>query len=418
MLSSLALITLVSAVKTRPCTEFRRIVEFRELSTAQKQSYWDAVKCLRQSPSKFFPGTIQTRWEDLVDVHAQASPQIHNTAQFLPWHRYFLSVYYNILETECQYNGPGVYWDWTVDSQAPDRSTIWDDYGKRTRGCVYIPAVGYLNTNLPWKHCVARRWIQRSANEPALMGSYYSASAISFIVSNNKYDSFRQALESGPHNNVHEGIGGDMNDLTSSPNDPMFFAHHQNIDRLWAKWQKLHPSVAMTFEGKSNSWHKANKDDTMLFFGLTPDIKVSQALDPAGNGANNNLMCLEYSNSITPQQAGIIRKREVSIFNQTTPDSFDRTQLFNLRPPTPVSDASLKAWNYDDAYIAKIRSAENKVSKYLEFLNKKPLLFPSSLKNLEQGNTFGWVSKSNEQQEKEDLSSKALLEEYGISFEF
>ena len=210
-----------------------------------------------------------------------------------------------------------------------------------------------------------------------------------------------------------------MGHLSTSPNDPMFFAHHQNIDRLWAKWQKLHPSVAMTYKDKSKSWwNKVNKDDTMLFFGLTPDIKVSQALDPAGNGANNNLMCLEYSNSITPQQAGIISKREVSNFNQTTPDAFDRTQLFNLRPPTPVSDASLKAWNYDDADIAKIRSAENKVSKYLEFLNKKPLLFPSSLKNLEQGNTFGWVSKSNEQQEKEDLSSKALLEEYGISFEF
>jgi hypothetical protein len=217
-----------------------------------------------------------------------------------------------------------------------------------------------------------------------------------------------------------------MGHLSTSPNDPMFFAHHQNIDRLWAKWQKLHPSVAMTYKGKgptrkrtrSGTNQGAEKDDTMFYFGLTPDIKVSQALDPAGNGANNNLMCLEYSNSITPQQAGIISKREVSNFNQTTPDAFDRTQLFNLRPPTPVSDASLKAWNYDDADIAKIRSAENKVSKYLEFLNKKPLLFPSSLKNLEQGNTFGWVSKSNEQQEKEDLSSKALLEEYGISFEF
>jgi hypothetical protein len=214
-----------------------------------------------------------------------------------------------------------------------------------------------------------------------------------------------------------------MGHLSTSPNDPMFFAHHQNIDRLWAKWQKLHPSVAMTYKGKgptrkrtrSGTNQGAEKDDTMFYFGLTPDIKVSQVLDSAGK-----MMCIEYSNSITPQQGGIINKREASILNQTTPESFDRAQLCNLRTPTPVSDESLKAWNYDDAAIAKIRSAENEVSKYLEFLNNKKstTLCPSSLNNLEQGNTFGWVSKSNEQQEEEDLSNKVLLEEYGISFEF
>jgi hypothetical protein len=27
----------------------------------------------------------------------------------------------------------------------------------------------------------------------------------------------------------------------SSPNDPVFWLHHCNIDRLWAEWQAMHP---------------------------------------------------------------------------------------------------------------------------------------------------------------------------------
>jgi hypothetical protein len=200
MLSILALISLVLAVETRsknpstrPCSETRKIIEYRELSSLQKQSYWKAVKCLRQKPSKLHTGSEQTLWEDLVEVHDKASPQVHNTAQFLPWHRYFLTVYYNFLETECQYNGPGVYWDWTVDSQAPDRSTIWDDFGDQSHGCVNIPAVGLLTSNVPSKHCVTRRWTKsRHGTERSLMGAYYCSSAIFYVLENENYDNFRQ----------------------------------------------------------------------------------------------------------------------------------------------------------------------------------------------------------------------------------
>ncbi|TVZ05435.1 tyrosinase family protein [Trebonia kvetii] len=38
------------------------------------------------------------------------------------------------------------------------------------------------------------------------------------------------------HNRVHVWVGGSMSPL-SSPNDPVFFLHHCNVDRLWAQWQ-------------------------------------------------------------------------------------------------------------------------------------------------------------------------------------
>lgn len=64
----------------------------------------------------------------------------------------------------------------------------------------------------------------------------------------NTTSSFRNLLEgweseSGDvdvHNLGHVWVGGSMLPPTS-PNDPVFFMHHCNIDRLWALWQLRHP---------------------------------------------------------------------------------------------------------------------------------------------------------------------------------
>jgi len=43
------------------------------------------------------------------------------------------------------------------------------------------------------------------------------------------------------HNRVHVWVGGAMGPM-SSPNDPVFFLHHCNVDRLWAQWWSDDPS--------------------------------------------------------------------------------------------------------------------------------------------------------------------------------
>ena len=55
----------------------------------------------------------------------------------------------------------------------------------------------------------------------------------------NSTQSFRNDLESrhdGMHNRVHGWVGGHMGRGHSS-NDPIFFLHHCNVDRIWAFWQ-------------------------------------------------------------------------------------------------------------------------------------------------------------------------------------
>jgi hypothetical protein len=45
------------------------------------------------------------------------------------------------------------------------------------------------------------------------------------------------AVFGGPHARVHNAFApGDMADLQYSPRDPVFYAHHGNIDRLWTSW--------------------------------------------------------------------------------------------------------------------------------------------------------------------------------------
>ena len=41
---------------------------------------------------------------------------------------------------------------------------------------------------------------------------------------------------------MHIWVGGDMGPGTS-PNDPVFFLHHCNVDRFWALWQHAHPGL-------------------------------------------------------------------------------------------------------------------------------------------------------------------------------
>ena len=50
------------------------------------------------------------------------------------------------------------------------------------------------------------------------------------------------ALEETPHNNIHANIGGAnglLGNLFVAARDPLFFAHHANVDRLWESWLAL-----------------------------------------------------------------------------------------------------------------------------------------------------------------------------------
>jgi tyrosinase len=82
------------------------------------------------------------------------------------------------------------------------------------------------------------------------------------------------------HNVVHGWVGGPLSSgavrprirgtmlLPTSPNDPVFFLHHANVDRLWAAWQAAH--TGKTYEPKKGQ--DGNNADTAMapFAGVDP----------------------------------------------------------------------------------------------------------------------------------------------------
>ena len=60
-------------------------------------------------------------------------------------------------------------------------------------------------------------------------------------------------LENSPHNNVHNQLGLPMRDRFLSPNDPVFWLHHSNMDRAWVRWLQVGGHQNPT-SPSSNAW--------------------------------------------------------------------------------------------------------------------------------------------------------------------
>jgi hypothetical protein len=410
----IASVAALTAVVQSQCATIQTHVEWRELTPQQQTDYLNGIKCLREKPTKLKNGFSTTLFEDLAAVHASAGEEIHGVPAFLPWHRVFLAVHDQLLRNECNYKGPMPYWDWTFDSQAPDKSPIWTSFGKTKRGCLTIPALGAMRSNVPSNHCVTRQWIDND-----LLSAQYNSVQMQLIMGAKTFNAFRENLEGAPHNSVHVAIGGDMSDVGMSPNDPIFYMHHRNIDRHWWRWQRRNPKLANTYTGVTNMNVQAKKTDTMRFFGLIPDTTVQRGMNASSN-ALNGLMCFRYSNSVKPKTAAVtkrsvIAKRDVSqgIYNSDTPAPTDRSDKFNIRVPKPIDTAFLKKMKYSDARIAALRKTEDTVKRLSEFVNSMPIVFPETLGDLETGEVVGYRPKTDAEVIADEKLTTALVKAFG-----
>lgn len=250
--------------------------------SATRDAYIRGVKLLK---AEMLPGQSMRTYDRYVLWHVRAmstrTPTTHPTRNaahagpvFLPWHRMFL----NRLETDLQrvLNDASFalpYWNWATDALLADplASALWANdalgshasNGSVTQGPfrraewpvrVGFGPTGSIVTNL--NRALGRN---RATNGTQLP----TATQIKTVLQLGTYDtadwdraspnSFRNQLEgwNGPnlHNRVHMWVGGDMTQMFS-PNDPVFFLHHANVDRIWTYWQTLHPNA---YEPRSGS---------------------------------------------------------------------------------------------------------------------------------------------------------------------
>ncbi|KAK7037335.1 hypothetical protein VNI00_011326 [Paramarasmius palmivorus] len=312
------------------CESLRVRKEWRELSSSEQAAYHQAVKCLMSTPSRRYPGedNVVNRADDFTRTHMLVNGVAHFTATFLPFHRWFVLQYETALRSDCGYTGPLPYWDWTIDADSStgvpnsplfDASTGFGGNGRRVVTEVssrpgragYETCVTdgpYANTTLTLgrtapdliygEHCLSRTFNNGTWDSAGnflvgdmMASKYYTTSALAPVFEHNDYDSFEVELENGAHMAIHNALRGDMF-LEASPNDPLFYLHHGNVDRIWAKWQAANPARLTDFSG----WKYQNKtvpvslDDELPVANLSDDRPIVKDYMDIG------VLCYEYSN--------------------------------------------------------------------------------------------------------------------------
>lgn len=254
---------------------------------AQQISIWDQFVALH-----FYVFSIN------VPVGPSPVDVAHGNAGFGPWHRYYLIR----LEQALQAVEPTVmlpYWDWT-DPVGTQNVLFQDDFLGPNGGAGGVGGgtvqSGYFAFNAPgglpawwpaglpgWRirpslaeglGTTLRRSLQSFANLP-------DQTDIDSLLAETQYEGagqFRPTLESSPlHNFIHNWVSGHMAG-GASPNDPIFYMHHCNVDRLWAMWQ-IDGHQGAAFYPAAGEPHGHNLNDPMWpWVGALPGYSSNNAL--------------------------------------------------------------------------------------------------------------------------------------------
>lgn len=147
--------------------------------------------------------------------------QVHWGWDFLTWHRAFLWIYERHLRAalgEPRFALP--YWDATRHRRIP--AAYWGE-GNPLNDSTRLQGP---DDELPDDLLNARQAL--AVDDFHAFGGYPYPNPTGEMVEGN--------LEQGFHNNVHNWIGGNMASFALAGFEPLFPAHHNNVDRLWAAW--------------------------------------------------------------------------------------------------------------------------------------------------------------------------------------
>jgi hypothetical protein len=191
---------------------------------------------------------------DFCSIPNNDPNQIHFCWWFLAWHRAYISVTERKIRQisgDDSFTYP--YWNWSTDRRIP---TAYAKHGSSLAKAVrFTPNRGLRDTEVGLRHDDPD--LER-LGVAALASTSFEAQTpddipFSFggIARPNPDDTFgNNALEGTPHGPVHNYVGGrktsspsspigDMTDFETAARDPIFFAHHGNLDRLWETWRAM-----------------------------------------------------------------------------------------------------------------------------------------------------------------------------------
>lgn len=212
---------------------------------------WGSIPAPPQVPQ--LPASDQQGWNQCQ----------HGTWYFPPWHRgYLIALENQVREDVAAQGGPATwalpYWNYFGQANPANQFNIPPAFTEQT-----LPAAGSLPPGAPAGvagspnplYCAARYGPNNDGNvfvpteaaggpvtEACMSDTAYTGSSefgggqTGFEHAGNPETG---QLENNPHNLVHVYVGGQqgmMSDPDMAAIDPVFYAHHANIDRMWAVW--------------------------------------------------------------------------------------------------------------------------------------------------------------------------------------
>lgn len=283
--------------------------EWRTLNTTQQQSYIQAFKCLLELDSSISSIPNMTAYDNFPWIHSRVGYFTHNSAAFLPWHRYFLHIYETTLREICGYEGSLAYWDWTLDYRALEHSPVFDPVtGFGGDGEVDDPIIlgstGRCVTDGPFAnlqvkyydveyqpHCLSRGFRNNAGELGHIDGEGISPESIEEVLGRKTYEEFVELMEVRIHDAIPMGIGGDFETFTA-PFDPLFFLHHTQLDRLWWLWQQRQADGGLLSYGgikERYSNEAASLEDYLYYRELGTYVQVKDVMD-----IKSQALCYDY----------------------------------------------------------------------------------------------------------------------------
>src|SRR5216684_1540653 len=139
---------------------------------------------------------------------------VHRSWFFLPWHRAFVYFHELILRGILGDHFRLPVWDWENVDAVPYFYRNW----AASHGCEQF-SVG-LNGKVV--SCSLQAWLLSETPGQDFLGT----------------DQQSGNAQAGPHTFVHSQIGGLLADPKTAAADPLFYAHHTNVDRFWCYWRR------------------------------------------------------------------------------------------------------------------------------------------------------------------------------------
>lgn len=257
------------------CGHFRIRKTWEKTLPADRELYLESIEMAIE----------QDLFQLFAHIHADRMTELeaHSSCAFSLWHRQFLLVYENMLRSlDSKFACITIpIWDSATHfiQQANGECTnlggcasIIKDIGgipkitspKSGRTVAGIYTLGYCATSRPIKHlcddhnvcgCLLRGNVQEIP-----VPSNSGPSTIDTLLSKETYATFTKSLQDTMHNEMHFVFDGSMFG-NASPNDPLFFSWHANMDMMLSAWHTCHQDSVMNEEEKQNSHMAFSQDE-------------------------------------------------------------------------------------------------------------------------------------------------------------